>query len=64
MNFQGYSCRKLTENEQRLAYFPFIVIIGLMGFGSYLIQKLKPTHVVITNFVLMVGLIEHIAMIT
>jgi len=35
-----------------------------MATASYMIKKIKPSHLVITNFVMMLGLIEHIALIT
>lgn len=62
MNFQGDSCIYLSEIDARLVYFPFLITLVLIALLSYVGQVVKPNHLVLTNFVIMLGLLEHCAL--
>jgi len=63
LSFSGNSCRRLTELDARLVYFPFLIATVIIAFVSWIGKKIKPNHLVFANFVIMMGLIEHIALI-
>ena len=62
LSFNGGMCRKLAEVDARVVYFPFLILILLVGGVNIVGQKVKKKHKVLTNFSIMLGAIEHLAL--
>ncbi len=45
-------------------YFPFIALMIVIGGVSWTGKMIKPKHKLFANFVVMMGLLEHIALIS
>lgn len=58
LSFTGDTCRRLSDLDTRLIYFPFLIIAILMGFVSWIGAKIKPHHLIIANFAIMLGSLE------
>ena len=54
----------MTIVDARLVYFPFLVMVAIIAIVSYIGSRAKQNHKGLTNFVVMLGMIEHIALIT
>lgn len=63
MTFSGQSCRSLSDIDARLVYFPFLITVALVALMSWIGKLVKPKHLFLTNFVIMLGLIEHVALV-
>lgn len=64
ITFSGKSCRSLSDIDARKVYYPFLILTILVAAISCIGKIVKPHHLVLSNFVVMMGLIEHIAIIT
>ena len=64
MSFQGDSCLDLSEIDVRLVYFPFLIALVLIATLSCVGRIVKPNHLVLTNFVIMLGLLEHLSLLS
>ncbi len=53
----------MSSLDVRLIYFPFLILTILLAFVSWIGHKIKPTHLVFANFAIMLGAVEHVAMI-
>lgn len=63
LSFSGDSCRRLTDLDARLVYFPFLIITVLVAFVSWIGHVIKPHHLVFANFAIMLGAVEHLALL-
>lgn len=63
LNFAGTSCRAMSSLDVRLIYFPFLILTVLVAFVSWIGHKIKPTHLVFANIAIMLGAVEHLALI-
>lgn len=63
ITFSGKSCRSLTDLDVRKVYYPFLILTALCAIISWIGKIAKPNHLVLTNFVIMLGLIEHLAIL-
>jgi hypothetical protein len=61
--FSGDSCRRLSDIDAQLVYFPFLIVTLLVAFVSWIGHKIKRAHLIFANFVIMLGFIEHLAII-
>jgi hypothetical protein len=59
-NFLGDECLNMAEMDVKQLYFPFIIAaiiaLGISGVGVIM----KPRHILITNWLIMLGLLEHV----
>jgi hypothetical protein len=53
----------MSEMEASLVYFPFLIVITLIAFVSWIGRKIKRAHLAFPNFVIMLGFIEHSALL-
>jgi len=63
MTFGGKNCRRLTDVDARLVYFPFLICLALISLISWVGRLVKPNHLVLTNFLIILGFLEHIALV-
>lgn len=61
--FDQSTCLWLSALDTRLVYFPFLIVMLLVAFVSWIGNKVKPKHLVLTNFVIMMAAIEHLALL-
>lgn len=62
-DFTGKGCRRLSDIDAQLVYFPFLIVTVLLAFVSWIGHKVKKAHLVFANFVIMLGFIEHLALL-
>ena len=48
----------------RLVYFPFLIVTLLIGFVSWIGNRIKRHHLIIANFAIMLSPLEHICLFT
>ena len=63
VTFSGKSCRALSDLDTRIVYYPFLILTVLCGIISWIGKLTKPSHKFLTNFLIMLGLVEHIAIV-
>lgn len=59
----GDGCRRLSDMDARLVYFPFLIVTVLLLFVSWIGHVIKPHHLILANFSIMLGAIEHLALL-
>ena len=58
-NFMGTECLDLEDMDVKMMYFPFL-IAALIALGISAVGVImKPRHLFWTNFIVMMGLLEH-----
>jgi hypothetical protein len=57
-------CFALESLDIKLVYFPFILLMIVIGGVSWIGRWVKPKHKIFANFVVMMGFLEHISLIT
>jgi hypothetical protein len=63
-NFSATECYPLSNLDATLIYFPFLwITLVVFGF-SYVGYKQKKKHLLIPNFLVFMGIIEHIVLFT
>ena len=62
-SFSGKSCRRLSDIDAQLVYFPFLIVTLLVAFVSWIGHKIKRAQLVFANFAIMLGFIEHLAIL-
>jgi hypothetical protein len=59
-NFLGDQCLDMAAMDVKMLYFPFVIgaviALGISGVGVIM----KPRHILITNWLIMLGLLEHL----
>ena len=63
-DFYGTECLPLSNMDIKLVYFPFLIVMGLLFGASYVGSKQKKKHLLVTNFIALMGIVEHIALVT
>ena len=63
-NYEGTECANLTDIDLTLVYFPFLITALLMFVLSVAGSVAKKKHLLVPNFLVMTGVLEHIAIIT
>ena len=58
-NFQGTQCIDLGNTDVKLVYFPFLMLIILIALVNFISRWIKPKHQIISNFIIMMGVLEH-----
>jgi hypothetical protein len=56
-------CVKMENQDTQVVYFPFLILTFVTAAISWLGRCVKPSHLVVTNFVIMLGFIEHCALV-
>jgi len=46
-----------------VVYFPFLFLFILVGLVNWVGKIVKPSHQILPNFIVMMGILEHIALI-
>ena len=63
-NYDADTCRSLSDLDAKTLPFPFIIITLLCLALSWVGSKQKKKHLLVVNFIVMMGVVEHIALIT
>ena len=63
-NYERTKCTNLVDIDLTLVYFPFLITAFLMFVLSFVGSKQKKKHLLVPNFLVMMGILEHIAIIT
>lgn len=63
-NYEGTACTNLSDIDLTLVYFPFLITAFLMFVLSVVGAKQKKKHLLVPNFLVMMGVLEHLAIIT
>lgn len=63
-NYAATECLPMSNIDIKLIYFPFLILTVIMFIVSWLGTKQKKKHLLIPNFLIFMGLIEHAALIT
>ena len=63
-NYSADTCKSLDDVDVRIIYFPFLIIMLLCFALSYVGSKQKKKHELIPNFIVMMGIVEHVALVT
>jgi len=63
ITFSGEACRSLSELDARIVYYPFLILTALVAVVSCVGKVVKPHHLILSNFVIMLGVIEHVAIV-
>ena len=64
MNSTSSKCDLAPSEDLKLVYFPVIIATGLVGLTSWIGRRVKPRHLILSNFIVMMGVVEHIALIS
>jgi hypothetical protein len=62
-NFEQTKCVSIDSLDVKLVYFPFLFLIVCIGFVNWVGNRVKPRHQILPNFIVMMGILEHIALI-
>lgn len=62
-NFEQTQCILIDDLDIKLVYFPFLLLIICIGFVNWVGNRVKPRHQILPNFMVMMGILEHIALI-
>lgn len=63
-NFHETRCISEDDLDLAIVYFPFMGIVVVALAVNIVGQRVKPTHRILTNFLIMLATIEHAALIT
>jgi len=63
-NYAATYCISEDSLDLKLVYFPFLVSMAILFVLSVLGARQKKKHKLLTNFVIMMGMLEHIAIIS
>jgi hypothetical protein len=63
ITFSGRACRLLSDIDAGKVYFPFLILTVLVAVVSWIGKIVKPNHLVLSNFVIMLSVIEHFAIV-
>lgn len=63
-NYAATECIPMSNLDVKLVYFPFLIVTVIMFMLSYVGTKQKKKHLLIPNFLIFMGLIEHVGLIT
>ena len=63
-NYEATTCISMEELNLTVVYFPFLIITLLCLALSFVGSKQKKKHLLIPNFIVMMGIVEHIALVT
>ena len=63
-NYSADTCTSLDDVDVKIIYFPFLIIALLCFALSYVGSKQKKKHLLIPNFIVMMGIVEHVAYVT
>lgn len=63
LTLSGKSCRALSELDTQIVYYPLLILMVLCGIISWVGKITKPSHKFLTNFLIMLGIVEHIAIV-
>ena len=58
-NYESSECYPLTDLDINLIPFPSLIIAGIFFFLSYASAKRKKKHLLVTNWIVLMGLLEH-----
>jgi hypothetical protein len=54
----------IAEKDLKVVYFPFLVLTAILASLSWVGGKVKVTHLVIPNFLVMMGFVENLSLLT
>ena len=63
-NFYGTECFALSTMDISLIYFPFLIVMVLLFGLSYVGSRQKKKHLLVPNFIVLMGIVEHVALVT
>ena len=63
-NYEADTCKDLNDVDVTMIPFPFLIITALCFAMSYVGSKQKKKHLLIPNFIVMMGIVEHVALVT
>jgi len=63
-NFAQTECLALDNLDTKVVYFPFLFLIIVIGLVNWVGRVVKPNHQILPNFIVMMGILEHIALIS
>ena len=62
-NFEATTCIALDSLDVRIVYFPVLMVIVILAAISWVGKCVKPKHNVLANYVVMMGMLEHLAIL-
>ena len=63
-NFYGDACYPISDIDVKLIYFPFLIIISICFGMTYIGARQKKKHLLVPNFLFMMGIVEHAGLVT
>ena len=63
-NYSADTCQDMDNLEAKMIYFPFLILTLLCLGLSFVGSRQKRKHLLIPNFIVMMGIIEHVALVT
>ena len=63
-NYDADTCMDLSDIDVTIIPFPFLIITAICFAMSYVGSKQKKKHLLIPNFIVMMGIVEHVALVT
>ena len=63
-NFDDTKCLSMATKDLKVVYFPWLIFTGILYCLSYAGGRVKSKHLVVTNFLLMMGVVENLSLLT
>ena len=63
-NYEEGRCEDLSNTDAKVIYFPFLIVTLLVFCLSWVGSTQKKKHLLVVNFIIMMGILEHIALLT
>ena len=63
-NFYGDECYPISDIDVKLIYFPFLIVTAVCFGLSYVGTIQKKKHRLVPNFIVLMGIVEHCALVT
>ena len=63
-NFMGTECYSISNLDVKLIYFPYLIVMCICFAMSYVGSLQKKKHLLVPNFIVLMGAVEHISLVT
>jgi len=63
-NFDATECISKAQKDVKVVYFPWLVMSMIVFSLSYVGGKTKPKHLIVPNFLVMMGVVENLSLLT